>query len=154
MSSAIFVAELQTDAGLRRLLSCSNLIALAVGAGILLNLPVPVGLRTLAAAGWGFVMVLEYFGRRARQQQLRRIRVYADGSAQLLDRTGTWTQATVCRDSVVLARFAWLRLNFADGRRHAELLTGNSRESQDWRRLQVIWKHLSRPAASRLGSSS
>lgn len=154
MSSEIFSADLHPDAGLRRLLACWSLLALLGGTAILLCLPVPPALRTLAAAGWAFCMILGYVGRRSRQQQLQRIRVYADGTAQLLSPDGAWSYVAVRGDSVVLNRLAWLRLEYADGHRHAELLRGDSRESEDWRRFHVIWKHVSRQPQSRLGSSS
>jgi len=37
---------------------------------------------------------------------------------------------------------AWLVLASPDGRRWLALLQGDSRESEQWRRLQVIWRHM------------
>jgi hypothetical protein len=44
-----------------------------------------------------------------------------------------------------MSRVAWLRLEFDDGLRYGELLTGNPRRDEQWRRLQLIWRQ---PAAA------
>ena len=43
---------------------------------------------------------------------------------------------------LVADRIGWLHLKTADGKQFAELICGDCRESDDWRRLQVIWRHI------------
>jgi hypothetical protein len=47
---------------------------------------------------------------------------------------------------VLLSELGWIRLSVVlpDGRKLVlgEFVRGNARESADWRRLQVIWRHI------------
>lgn len=70
------------------------------------------------------------------------IRLTASGEALILNQEQEWSSARLETGSVLLRNFAWLRLRGADGRLYSELFRGNSRESQDWRRLQLIWRHI------------
>lgn len=132
----------------------SGTLLLALCGWAVMSLPLPVGLRLLAAAAGILALVWRYSRLFRQQRQIRRIRLYADGSLQLLGPNGNCSAATVGNDSVVLAGLAWLRLDLDGGRWHAELLRGNCRQSEDWRRFQVIWKHLPRRPGRRLGSDS
>ncbi len=53
-----------------------------------------------------------------------------------------WQTAAIGNGCVVMRKLAWLRLKPATGARYHELLRRNSLESEQWRRLQVIWRHL------------
>ena len=79
-------------------------------------------------------------------KRYRSVRIHSDGTAQLLDNSGEWHSATLCKECIVLSTFAWLKLKPAQGGTYCELMRGgargNSRENQQWRRLQVIWRHL------------
>tara|TARA_R110002096_G_scaffold163266_1_gene330664 strand:+ start:12049 stop:12378 length:330 start_codon:yes stop_codon:yes gene_type:complete len=72
----------------------------------------------------------------------REIRLANDGSALLLDEDGQWVAASLRPGSLVLSRLAWLRLRTAHGVLVTELIVANARAGQDWRRLQVIWRHI------------
>lgn len=62
-------------------------------------------------------------------------------------------EALVLRSgSVVLQRFAFLRLRFADGRSHVELLKGDAATSPDWQRLQLTWRMRRRVVGGQDGS--
>jgi len=50
--------------------------------------------------------------------------------------------ASIEAGSVVLWHFAWLRFRTENGRRHVELMRRKTAQNKDWRRLQVIWRHL------------
>ena len=69
-------------------------------------------------------------------------RLYADGSVDILSHRGGRRRATLAAGSLVLGGVAWLRFQPASGPCSAELLAGNSRKDQDWRRLQVICRLL------------
>jgi len=59
-----------------------------------------------------------------------------------LDADGNWHPARLLPGSMLLRRVGWIRWDDGCGRQYAELLRGRSRESDDWRRLQVIWRHI------------
>ncbi len=66
----------------------------------------------------------------------------ADGSLRVFGANGGWYTARLATGTVVLRRYAWIRCRMEPGRYCAELLRGNCRKSDDWRRLQVIWRHI------------
>jgi hypothetical protein len=72
----------------------------------------------------------------------RRLRMSAGGELLLLDPLGNWHTARLLPGSVLLRRIGWIRLETGIGQRCAELVRGSCRESDDWRRLQVIWRHI------------
>lgn len=154
MSSAKYVADLQPDPLMRRVVLLTALLAGAAGILVLYGLPIDPSLRVLVMAAWVVWLAWNARQRRAAERQLQRIRLFADGTLALLGTDGRWTPATVAAQSTVLDRLAWLQFNLASGRSHAELLRGNARESKDWRRLQVIWRHRNNGRRSALGSSS
>ena len=74
--------------------------------------------------------------------RIRRIRLYSNGEVELRNNSGDWQAARLANGSVILDGFAWLRIEACDGRRSVELLRGTSRKNEEWRRLQVIRRHL------------
>lgn len=66
----------------------------------------------------------------------------AGGAVEVVGQDGGWRAATLQNGSVVLSEFAWLRIETCDGRKVVELLRGNCRKNKEWRRLQMIWRHL------------
>jgi len=138
---------------MRRVLAGSGLAGLLVGLYVIFSLPVDSRLRLLAASGWVAMLAHDYQQRRAGQRQLQAIRVFTDGSAEVQGRDRVWLPATLGSGCVVLAKLAWIELQTAGGRRHYELLRGNLRENEGWRRFHVIWRHLPRRRQGRLGSS-
>ncbi len=70
------------------------------------------------------------------------IRLTAGGDALILDPEQRWHPATLQTGSVLLRNYVWLRLRGANGRLYSELIRGDARKSQDWRRLQLIWRHI------------
>ena len=154
MSSAKYVAELQPDSLMRLVTLLATWLAGAAGVTVLCGLPVDPLLRVGAIAAWITWVACNGMRRRAAEQGLQRIRLFADGSAALLRPDGSWTPAMLGADSTVLAGLAWLHFNAEAGLPHTELLRGNSRESEDWRRLQVIWRHREQRRDGALGSSS
>ena len=55
---------------------------------------------------------------------------------------GEWRTASLLSGSLVLPGVAWLRISVGTGPAYGELLTGNPRKNEDWRRLLVIWRHI------------
>lgn len=139
---------------MRRVLTASSVLSLVLGLWVIVGLPTGAELRLLAAAVWTAIFAVEYRRRRTAQQQLQRIQVHVDGSVALLGANGVWSSAELARDCVVLARLAWIRVRTSGGRLQYELLRGCARESEDWRRFQVIWRHLPGRRRDHLGSGS
>lgn len=154
MSSARYVAELQPDPLMRRVVLLTTLLACAAGVAVLSTLPIDPYLRSGSIAAWSIWLAWNLAQRHVKERQLLRIRLFGDASAALLRPDGSWTRVEVAPDSTVLAGLAWLALCPEAGPAHTELLRGNSRECEDWRRLQVIWRHLDRGRDSALGSGS
>ena len=142
MSSREFSSELTPDPALNRLLLVAALLTMSLGILIILYLPVDDMLRMAGVLGWSLVAGREIVELASSHKRFTRLRVFADGSVQLLARDGEWQPAAFNRNCVVLSGLAWLNLPLAGGGRYRALLRGDARESKQWRRLQVIWRHL------------
>ena len=70
------------------------------------------------------------------------IRIDSSGDAMILDGDDNWVPARLLTGSVLLRKLAWIRLQDRNGRIILELIGGDARQSQNWRRLQVIWRHI------------
>ena len=118
-------------------------VALAA-AGILLiaTLPVAPWLRAAAAAGWLLYARRDLAGLLRGYGRYRRVAIDQDRRLRLLDTDGSWLDARALPGSVVLRRCAWLRIRDHTGLVYAEPLTGSCRGNPEWRRLQVIWRHV------------
>lgn len=142
MSSREFSSELTPDARLYYLLLIAAVTTMWLGLMIILYLPVG---RLVCAAGamvWCYTTGRELAVIWFSYKHFSRLRIFADGSAELGTTGGRWLAATITRGSIVLPGLAWFRLRLADGRWYLALLRGDVRQSQQWRRLQVIWRHL------------
>ena len=62
------------------------------------------------------------------------------GKVWVTDAAGQRVTATLLRGSIVIRRLAWLRMRLEDGRKYAELVSGNAVEDFQWHRFQLIWK--------------
>ena len=70
------------------------------------------------------------------------LRIAADGEVRVRSHGGGWQPARMRPGSVVLPRLAWLRVDVPGKRPYAELVSADSQKSEEWRRLQVIWRHI------------
>jgi hypothetical protein len=131
---------------MRRVLAASALLAYLLGIVTICSLPVDGRLMALGALVWSLQGGIQWRLISSAHKRYRSVRIHSDGTAQLLDNSGEWHSATLCKECIVLSTFAWLKLKPAQGGTYCELMRGgargNSRENQQWRRLQVIWRHL------------
>jgi hypothetical protein len=141
LSSSTYSSYLRPDPWLRLLVEVSGRVLVAGAIGVSLTMTLPPVLRL------GFALTCLVLGR-AELARLERgfracdaIQLLHDGSARILG-NGAWSDARLESGSLVLHRLAWLRLRTADGARVTELLRGEARLCGDWRRLQVIWRHI------------
>jgi hypothetical protein len=142
LSSREFSSELIPEATLYRLLLTTGAASMALGLTIILYLPVDPWVCAAGAAAWCYTTGREIAVIWFSHKRFSGLRIFADGSAELRTTDGRRLAATIARGSLVLPQWAWLILRLADGRAYLALLRGDARQSKQWRRLQVIWRHL------------
>jgi len=142
VSSNTFSAELRPDPCLRRLVLASGMLLLLAGLILIISLPLAAAYRCLIAVVWLALGAHEWTSNRRAYVRFGIMRIDAMGCVERRCGDGTWQVQGLRPGSVVLARLAWLRLVATDGLRYAELVSGDGRESNDWRRFQVIWRHV------------
>lgn len=120
----------------------SGLVLGALGVATIALLPWPVGVRAMTSVAWASLTTWELLRLRRAWADCRALRFGADGCAWALDRHREWRSLTVLPGSILLRRYGWIRLQPECAASFAEPLRGACRESADWRRLQVIWRHV------------
>lgn len=148
MSSSTYSTCLTPDPRLRMIVVCSGRLLCVAGCVLLLTLPFDIGWRFLLCACWIGSCWFELSGLQRGHADCRAMRLHQDGSIEIRNRDWEWVSAEMQRDSVVFAHLAWIRAHGGGGHRYAELLSGNARACQEWRRLQVIWRHIGAAARS------
>ena len=141
MSSSTYSAAIAADDRLRGLVMLVGLACALLGAAMIAWLPTSVTSRVLGSIGWFFWSgreLLTYWRVYGRWSGLR---VAADGTIDVQG-GGRHVAARVLPGSVVLPHVAWLRIQADNGDQWGELMAGNHRESEEWRRFQVIFRHL------------
>lgn len=68
--------------------------------------------------------------------------VYADGTVDILAYDGSRKSGVYASGSIAGRRIAWLRVRRADGRMVSEFIARKTQESEEWRRFQVICRHV------------
>ena len=123
--------------------------ALATGAGALCcgalavaALPIGTLAKALAIATWAALGSRDLWLIASGNKRCRRIRLHYDGSIEAWSRDARCVAATLRTGSIVLPVIAWLRLEFEDGGHVGLLLRRKAAKNKDWRRLQVIWRHI------------
>jgi len=140
LSSREFEAVLVPATRLRRALLAISGGAWLAGTLLLLGLPLRPELKFLLVCLWLVRCLFELRSQVKAAFRIDRIRICATGSLEGLSGGGAVESLTLLSGSVVLSRVAWLRLRLDDGLQYGELLTGNPRRDQQWRRLQLIWR--------------
>ncbi len=141
MSSNIYSAQITADKRLRAVVLFVGLALALLGAIMIAWLPTSVVVRALGLIGWFFWSgreLLTYWRVYARWSGLR---VAADGTVEVQG-GGRHCAARVLPGSLVLDELAWLRIRADNGDQWGELIAGDHRESEEWRRFQVIFRHL------------
>ena len=142
MSSNTYFADLHPDNSLRLLVLVSGAFLAVVGVALIFALPLHgaasfIGSCTwLVWCGWDLVKVSRGYA------LCCRLRLRANGDVLLLDPQGNWRAARLLAGSILLRRVGWIRVETELGQHCAEPIRGSCRESVDWRRLQVIWRHI------------
>jgi len=137
-----FSITLLADAVARRIVLVSGACACLGGVAAIVAMPLDVVGKWLGVIAWLLVGGNELRLTVSRYRDCRRLRIEPGGSIEVGGRDGSWRAATLCPGSLVLRRWAWLRFDAGEGRRHQELFRRRAAKTEDWRRLQVIWRHL------------
>ena len=142
MSSISYSTCLTPDPWLRITVLTSGRLLLAAGLVLILTLDVDTTIRGAGCLVWFVAGRFELARIERGFESCIAIRMSSEGEITVLNNDQEWLSGTLQTGSVVLRNFAWLRLQTADGENLIELLRGNARQSQNWRRLQVIWRHI------------
>ncbi|NIL93018.1 MAG: hypothetical protein GTO71_00915 [Woeseiaceae bacterium] len=130
------------DPQLRRAVLGSGMLAAAGGIAAIMTLPIAWQWQVLAGLGWCGMSGRDLWLISRANKACDRLRIDEDGVVHVFDRNNCCSAATIESGSVVLRRVAWLRFRTDTGSRHVELIRRNTRKNNEWRRLQVIWRHL------------
>ena len=142
MPSTAYSAELEPDPRLRRLVLVAGGVLTALGLSLLLTMNLPAWLRVGASIAWLFASLAEIARLRRSYRDYGRLRFDASGHCCVKDRRGEWQPAELRPGSVLLQKLGWLRLRIAGAVTLVELCRGDARTDRDWRRLQVLWRHV------------
>ena len=124
----------------------SGLVLAALGLLLLLTMNLPGWLRAAASVSWTLMSLLEMLRLGRNYSRFGRVRFDASGRWQVRDATGDWHPAELCPGSILLQRFGWLRLRISGAATLVELCRGDALTNRDWRRLQVLWRHVGAPS--------
>ncbi len=141
MSSSTYSAEIRMDRRLRRVVLISGLLLALTGGGLMLLLPIGIPVKLGASLGWYFWSGTELLAYWRVYGRWSAVKLSADGEIELMG-CDECCAATVLPGSIVLPELAWLRIRAENGDIWGELVAGNHRESKEWRRFQVIFRHL------------
>ena len=142
MSSNSYSACLAPDPWLRIVVSISGRLLIAAGLALLLVLAIDELLKAVSCIVWILIGRFELRRLEGGFETCRAIRIESSGDAMILNSEENWVPARLLTGSVLLRRLAWIRLQDQSGRIFLELISGDARQSQNWRRLQVIWRHI------------
>jgi hypothetical protein len=127
---------------LRRVVQRSAIALALVGGAAIAGLDVPLALRACGIVVWTIILGAQLHALRRGWSDCDALRVYADGAVTVLGPDGEWSPGRLEPDGVLLRRWGWVRLRKGSGWPFAEPLRGTCRKSREWRRLQVIWRHI------------
>ena len=142
MSSTAYFAEFKPDPHLRRLVAASGVLLGIAGVLVILLLPTDLWMRLAACVIWVLTSAREHRQLQRGWADCRALRFTANGELTVLGADQTWRAARQETGSVLLRKLGWIRLRDHRGVVFGELLSGDDRASPDWRRLQVIWRHV------------
>ena len=146
MSSTAYFAEIRPDPGLRRIVLASGAVLAVAGVPLIQVLPAAPEIRALATFMWLALAARELSRARLAWNSCHAMRFFADGTVVVGIPGQIWQPAALLSGGVLLRNLGWIRLlvTLPTGQKLVlgEFLRGNGRESDDWRRLQVIWRHI------------
>ena len=142
MSPKVYSASLTPDPWLRIIVLISGQLLIAAGLVLILTLEYGAGIRAIACIFWALLGRIEIRRVQRGFESCAAIRIYSDGEIAVLNERHQWIPGRLQTGTMILRRFAWMRVQTANGSQIMEPLHGDARVSEDWRRLQVISRHI------------
>ncbi len=146
MSSNAYYAEISPDPVLRRIVLASGVLLALAGIPLIITLPVALSVRVAAVGAWLALAIAETIRGRRGWNTCHALRFFPDGAVAVLLPGPRWQPARLVSGGILLRKTGWIRLEVTlpNGRKQVigELLRGDSRKSDDWRRFHVIWRHI------------
>lgn len=142
MSSNVFSAELPLEPALQRIVIVSGASMGLCGQLMVWLMPIAAQWRLLACVACLAVVAFELYRMAQAWRCYSCARLNHDGTAELRNADGHWQPAELLPGCLLLRRIAWMRLRTRDGASVTALFRGHCRHTADWRRLQVIWRHI------------
>jgi len=116
---------------------------LGIGGNLLIiSLPLPTIASLVGMALWSLISVRELRALRCAWAGCVALRITANGDVGVLGPNLEWRSAQLVSGSILLRKAGWIRLKTGSGRVFAELVRAGGQRGRDWRRLQVIWRHI------------
>lgn len=140
MSSPVFSIEIQIDRRLRQLVMACGITLFAAGAWLLAGSDLPIVWRALLLASWFADCLWTLRRLRRGAQRLTAVRLDSTGSIIGRGPEGRSERLRLASGSMVMQRFAWLRLEFDDGSQAAEMLLARRAGDASWHGLQLLWQ--------------
>ena len=140
MSSDRFAVLIQPDPGLRRWVLRSGVLFTLLGAFLVITTyGLPAGAKAALTVAW-----LLWNGWEIRRQSrgtgvVDRVRLTADGTVTVYAPGGRAMPARLAPGTLVLERWAWLRLEMPGKGRHGEPLSRSRTGEATWHRLRLIY---------------
>lgn len=141
-SFAPYTASLRADRGLRRLVLGSGLVFFVAGLVILAALPVAAPGSALLALAWCALSTAELAILKRAYRDCVALTLHADGSVEVERTDGGRREGRLLPGSVVLRDWAWLRVEVPGRWGWAEPFGVRAQDREQWRRFQVICRHL------------
>ena len=146
-SSSTYSARISPEYRLRIAVLALSVALGFAGAVIVVTLPWPPPARLALLLGWAAGMLLRVAQQRRAFRSVRAYVIHPGGDVEVVSADGRATSARLVDGTTVFAGLAWLRFGTARGRRWGELVRaprggGKRLKNKDWRRLQVICRHL------------
>ena len=142
MLSTEYSAEISPEPCLRRIVLVSGVLLALAGNLLIIFMPLPVTLRVFGVALWSFSALRELVLLRRAWAGCIALRFVADGEVEILGPDFEWHPAQLVSGSILLRSMGWLRVRTIAGPVVAELVRADRQPCPDWRRLQVIWRHV------------
>ena len=142
MSSTEYSAEISPDPFLRRVVLVSGALLCVAGNLLIISLPLGGAARVIGVALWGLTTLRELRVLRRGWAGCVALKFAANGEVGILGPDLEWHPAQLVSGSILLRSMGWLRLKTRAGHVFAELVRADRQQARDWRRLQVIWRHV------------
>jgi len=141
-SFAPYSATLRVDPLWRRVVVGSGAIFGVAGFVVVGRLPIGIGWAGLLALAWGAMFAAELLILVRAYRTCIAVTVHADGSVEIERSDGLHDSGRLLPGSVILHRWAWLRMRLPAAPAWAEPFAPGKQDREQWRRFQVICRHL------------